>query len=459
MTATLLGLDLTGRRVLVVGGGPIATRRAHTMLDGGAAVDVVAPDASDELTTLAATGRVTLAAREVVEADVDGAWLVHACAGDAAVDAAVAGWASERRVFCVVASDVTVGTARSTATAVVGDVLLGVTSTSGADPRRSVTVRDGLAEVLRSGSVDLRAHRNADAAPAGDPLATTSPVHGAVLRPGTVALLGGGTGDPDLMTVRARALLAQADVVVSDRLGPTSVLTELADDVEVIHVGKSPGIHQVPQSAINQILIDQAQAGRRVARLKGGDPFLFGRGGEEVLACRAAGVEVMVVPGVTSAVAAPLIAGIPVTHRGTSGRVHIVNGHGRLTPLDLAAIGAPDVTTVILMGLAGLERLAHQALTAGIDPTTPVAVVVRATLPGEQVVRAALDGIVAACAEAGLTSTGVIVMGTAAREGFLEPGTPGEAPVPPPTRKQLREMGITEGSTSSSGQAGSTPGV
>lgn len=477
---TMLGLDLRGRRVLVAGGGPVATRRVAAMLDGGADVLVVAPEVGDELRTLAVTGRVSLAERTVEPADVDGCWLVHACTGDAVADAMLAARADADRVFCVVSSDVSLGSARTPATASVAGMVLAVTSAGPADPRRVAAVRDSLVALVRGGQVDLGAVRRGEAGLPGGPggdLSTegldgwaaaaaagvavaaaaaatvaasvsgatptvepyTSLLGGPVLHPGTVALVGGGTGEPDLMTVRARTLLAQADVVVADRLGPTSVLGELADDVEVVHVGKSPGIHQVPQLGINQILVDKAQAGLRVVRLKGGDPFLFGRGGEEVLACRAAGVPVQVVPGVTSAVAAPEVAGIPVTHRGTADGVHVVNGHGRLTDLDLAALATPGVTVVMLMGLAGIERIVAEALAGGTAASTPAAVVVRATLPGEQVVHAPLAEIADACHAAGLTSTGVIVVGEVAREGFLDPASPGRAAEAPPSRKQLRE--------------------
>jgi len=145
------------------------------------------------------------------------------------------------------------------------------------------------------------------------------------------------------------------------------------------------------------------------------------------------------VPGITSAVAAAEVAGIPVTHRGTADRVHVVNGHGRLTDLDLAALATPGVTVVMLMGLAGIERIVAEALAGGAAPSRPAAVVVRATLPGEQVVRAPLADLASACHAAGLTSTGVIVVGEVAREGFLDPAAPGRAAEAPPSRKQLRE--------------------
>ncbi|WP_282945315.1 uroporphyrinogen-III C-methyltransferase [Cellulomonas endometrii] len=404
----LAGLDVAGRPVLVVGGGPVAARRARTAVDAGADVLVVAPEVVDDLLELEASGVVRLRRRPVREADVADVWFVWTCTGLAAVDDAVVGWASARRVFCVAAADARTGTARTPAAARIGGLLVGVLSEGVPDPRRAAAVRDRIVLALLDPATDTRAGRPESTGPD-------------VLQPGEVALVGGGTGDPALMTVRARTLLAQADVVVTDRLGPTSVLAELREDVRVISVGKAPGVHTLPQAGINAVLVEQALAGRRVVRLKGGDPFLFGRGGEEVLACRAAGVPVRVVPGVTSAVAAAEAAGIPVTHRGTSARLHVVNGHGSLTELDLAALRTPDVTVVVLMGLSWLDRLTAEALAAGVDPATPAAVVSRATLPDQRVVRAPLSGLAARCAAEGLPSPAVVVVGEVARPGLLDP--------------------------------------
>jgi uroporphyrin-III C-methyltransferase/precorrin-2 dehydrogenase/sirohydrochlorin ferrochelatase len=404
----LAGLDLAGRPVLVVGGGPVAARRARTAVDAGADVRVVAPEVVDDLLELEASGVVRLLRRPVREADVADVWFAWTCTGVAAVDDAVVGWASARHVFCVAAADARAGTARTPAAARVGGLLVGVLSEGVPDPRRAAAVRDRIVLALLDPTTDTRAGRPESTGPD-------------VLQPGEVALVGGGTGDPALMTVRARTLLAQADVVVTDRLGPTAVLAELREDVRVISVGKAPGVHTLPQAGINAVLVEEALAGRRVVRLKGGDPFLFGRGGEEVLACRAAGVPVRVVPGVTSAVAAAEAAGIPVTHRGTSARLHVVNGHGSLTDLDLTALRTPDVTVVVLMGLSWIDRLTAEALAGGVDPATPAAVVSRATLPDQRVVRAPLAELAQRCAAEGLPSPAVVVLGEVAREGLLDP--------------------------------------
>lgn len=283
------------------------------------------------------------------------------------------------------------------------------------------------------------------------------------LEPGTVALVGGGPGAWDLITVRGLTLLRQADVVVADRLGPRSLLDELADDVEVIDVGKRPGAHPLSQEAIGALLVRLAQDGRRVVRLKGGDPFVLGRGGEEVLACRAAGIDVMVVPGVTSALAGPAAGDVPVTQRGTAVAVHIVNAHGDLGPADLAALADPGTTTVLMMGVGWLPRLVAQALLNGISPATPVAVVQEATLPTQRTVRGTLADIEQVVEDAGIGHPAVIVVGRTAADGFLHPeelAAAAEAPAHGAGREALAEGAeIAEGLPADGLPAPAAPGT
>lgn len=399
---SLLGIDLAGRRVVVVGGGPVAARRVQALLLDPPRVLVVAPQVCEELAEPIRGGLVEWRAGEVTAGDLDGAWLVQTATGDRATDAAVVHWASERRIFCVNLGDAASGSARTPATTLSGDVLVGVVSTGGADPRRSASVRDQLAEHLREGRVDLRRGR--------------ARVPGS----GSVVLVGGGPGAVDLLTLRGRRALAEADVVVTDRLGPTSVLGELPGDVEIIHVGKTSGHHPVPQDEINRILVERAQRGQRVVRLKGGDPFLYGRGGEEVLACRAAGVPVEVVAGVSSAFAAPLAAGIPLTHRGTVAAVQVVHGHEALSSSALAGLRESSLTLVVLMGVSLLAEMAGAALAAGVDPATPVAIVENGTTAAQRVTRAPLARIATVAAEVGVRSPAVIVLGAVAAEGLLD---------------------------------------
>ncbi|MGI3782246.1 MAG: uroporphyrinogen-III C-methyltransferase, partial [Janthinobacterium lividum] len=194
---------------------------------------------------------------------------------------------------------------------------------------------------------------------------------------GSVTLVGGGPGRAGLMTLEAVAALAAADVVFYDRLAPTDDLAALAPAAELVDVGKTPFHHRVEQRSIEAQLVDRAHAGQSVVRLKGGDPFVFGRGGEEMLACLDAGVRVRVVPGVSSAVAVPAACGIPVTHRGLSHAFTVISGHQRPSEDELEGLARLGGTIVVLMGIVNLEQIAAGLLRAGMDPATPAAVVER----------------------------------------------------------------------------------
>ncbi|MCA1692445.1 MAG: uroporphyrinogen-III C-methyltransferase, partial [Actinobacteria bacterium] len=211
----------------------------------------------------------------------------------------------------------------------------------------------------------------------------------------TVYLVGAGPGDPGLLTVRGAEVLAEADVVVHDRLAEPSLLELAPATAERIDVGKSPGA-PIPQADINAVLVERGQAGQHVVRLKGGDPFVFGRGGEEAAALQAAGVPFEVVPGITSAIAVPAYAGIPVTHRGLSTSVTVVTGHSRHavdTDLDWDALAHSGGTLVVLMGVAHRAEIAARLMGAGLEPDTPVAAVRWGTRPSQQTVRTTLAGM------------------------------------------------------------------
>jgi uroporphyrin-III C-methyltransferase/precorrin-2 dehydrogenase/sirohydrochlorin ferrochelatase len=383
-------LDLTGRRVIVVGGGAVATRRVADLVESGADVHVVAPTLTAELDR----PEVRSSRRAFRDSDLDGAWLAVACTDVPAVNAAVAAAAEERRVFCVRADHAPGGTARTAA--VLRRDGMTVAVSGGDDPRRAAALRQAIALGLDEGALPSRRRRPPAA--------------------GSVALVGGGPGDPELITVRGRRLLASADVVVVDRLAPRALLDELPEDVEVIDCGKSAHRHNLTQQEINDVLVDRARAGRRVVRLKGGDPFVFGRGGEEWLACVAAGVPVCVVPGITSALAGPAAAGIPLTHRGVAAEFTVISGH--LDParpddegVDWDALGAGTGTVVLLMGMDRLALIAATLIAHGRPAGTPSAVVHRATLDGQRVVRARLDGIAAAADRAAVGAPSVVVVG------------------------------------------------
>lgn len=398
---TLLGVSLAGRDVLLVGGGAVTARRLARLVEEGAVCRVVAPEVCEAVAAIVDSHALEWAPRAVRPSDVVGAWLVHTATGDLQTDAAVSAWCETERVFCVNASAGTHGSARLAAETRADDVIVGVVSAAGADPRRSAGVRDAIGALLRAGRLPLRRRRAGGA--------------------GRVDLVGGGPGPVDLMTVRGRRLLAEADVVVVDRLGPTDVLAELDPDVTVIDVGKRPGHHPVPQERINQLLVAHARDGKRVVRLKGGDPFVYGRGGEEVAACLAAGVAVDVVPGLTSAVSVPAGAGIPVTHRGVSGTVHVVNGQADISATTRAALGDRAVTTVVLMGVAALPRLAAAALDAGADPARPVAIVENGHTRNQRTIRSTLGRVAADAAASAVTNPAVIVVGEVAAADLLAP--------------------------------------
>jgi uroporphyrin-III C-methyltransferase len=232
----------------------------------------------------------------------------------------------------------------------------------------------------------------------------------------TVYLVGAGPGDPDLLTVRAARLLAEADIVVHDALVGDGVLALVNRDAEIVDVGKRPG-RPVPQELISTLLVTLAQDGRRVVRLKGGDPFVFGRGGEEAQTLLEAGVPFEVVPGVTSAVAAPAAAGVPVTHRGVSAAVTVVTGHRRAGEEDvdwrsLARVGG---TIVVLMGVSQRGRIASELIAGGLTPETPVAAVHSATTLDQVALRCRLDEL----ADADIDSPAVIVIGSVAAFDLL----------------------------------------
>jgi uroporphyrin-III C-methyltransferase/precorrin-2 dehydrogenase/sirohydrochlorin ferrochelatase len=385
-------LRLTGRRVVVVGAGPVAQRRVLGLLDARAAVLVVAPEATPAIEALADGGEIVWERRPYRDGDLADAWYAVAAADDPAVNAAVAREAEAGRVFCSRADSAEDSSAWTPAVGRHDGVTVAVIG--GGDPRRAVDVRDGVLEGLRDGTLAAPHHRG---------------------RTPGVALVGGGPGDPDLITVRGRRLLAEADVVVADHLGPRGLLDELAPDVEIIDASKLPYGRALAQDAINDVLVTRAKAGKFVVRLKGGDPFVFGRGFEEVLACAEAGVPCSVVPGITSSISVPALAGIPVTHRGVAHEFTVVSGH--VVPdhpkslVDWAALGRMTGTLVILMGIEHIGAIAAALQANGRDPETPVAVIQEGTMPGERRVQTTLGLIEEAVAEAGIRPPAVVVLG------------------------------------------------
>ena len=389
-----LVLDLAGRRALVVGGGPVAARRAASLVSAGALVEVVAPWVCEELGSLVADRALVWSPREYADGDVDGAWLVHTATGERSTDGAVAAACEAARVWCVRADDAELSAAWTPAVARGADGVL-VAVSGGGDPGRSRAIRDAVAAALDTGELPVRATRRRRRE-----------------GPGTVHLVGGGPGDEGLLTVRGRSLLARADVVVVDRLAPRGVLDHLAADVEVIDCGKTPGHHVLTQDQINEVIVERALRGLDVVRLKGGDPFVLGRGGEEALACHAAGVPVEVVPGVTSAVSVPAAAGIPVTHRGVASSFALVSAHDGVQPVLDAAHEHPVTTTlVLLMGVRLLRASAEALVASGRAPSTPVAIVERGWTPQQRTTVGTLADIADLADAREVASPAVVVVG------------------------------------------------
>jgi uroporphyrin-III C-methyltransferase/precorrin-2 dehydrogenase/sirohydrochlorin ferrochelatase len=407
MTIYPLGLRIAGKRTLVVGGGAVGTRRAIGLLAAEAEVVVISPVISAELTALAQTGQITWLDRGFEAGDTAGAWLVHTATGVAEVDAQVAAEAEANRILCVNAAVAEDSTAW--VPAVVRHDGLTVASFGGGDPRRSMALRDAIRTLLEAG--ELAAPREREVMGAG------SGARGGAQQPGTVALVGGGPGHAGLITARGLELLKNADVVVSDRLGPTQLLDELAPTALVINVGKMPDHHPIPQEEINQILVAQALAGKKVVRLKGGDPYVLGRGGEELKFCAEHGVQVEVVPGVTSAISVPAAVGIPVTHRGVSTGFTVITGHEALQPI----AGGRDHTVVILMGVNALKESAAALASGERGVDCPVAIIEDGYGENQRVSFGTLGTIAGIAKERKVQSPAIIVVGDVVLQSEFAP--------------------------------------
>ncbi|MGH3312627.1 MAG: uroporphyrinogen-III C-methyltransferase [Streptomyces sp.] len=387
-----VGLRLAGRRVVVVGGGTVAQRRLPTLLAAGADVLLVAPSATPSVEAMADSGELTWQRRPYADGDLADAWYALIATDDPATNAAASAEAEARRVWCVRSDDAAAATAWTPATGHSEGVTVAVLT--GRDPRRSAAVRDAVVAGLRDGTLNAPRHR---------------------ARGAGVALVGGGPGDPDLITVRGRRLLAEADVVIADRLGPRDLLAELPPHVEVIDAAKIPYGRAMAQEAINSALIEHAKAGKSVVRLKGGDPFVFGRGMEEAEQLAEAGIPVTVVPGITSAVSVPAAVGIPVTHRGVAHEFTVVSGH--VAPddprslVDWAALARLRGTLVLLMAVERIGAIAETLVRHGRDADTPVAIVQEGTMAGERRVDATLATVAQRSVAEAVRPPAVIVIG------------------------------------------------
>ncbi|MFF1543141.1 uroporphyrinogen-III C-methyltransferase [Streptomyces sp. NPDC058291] len=397
-----VGLRLAGRRVVVLGGGQVAQRRLPALIAAGADVHLVSPEATPSVEAMADAGELLWSKRPYAEGDLAAAWYALIATSDPDANRRASAEAEAHRVWCVRSDDADAATAWTPATGHSEGVTVAVLTTqaSGRDPRHTAAVRDAVVEGLRDGTLVAPHHR------------TRTP---------GVALVGGGPGDPDLITVRGRRLLAEADVVIADRLGPRDLLAELPPHVEVIDAAKIPYGRYMAQEAINNALIEHAQQGKSVVRLKGGDPYVFGRGMEELQALAEAGIACTVVPGISSSISVPGAAGIPVTHRGVAHEFTVVSGH--VAPdddrslVDWPSLAKLTGTLVVLMGVDKIGKIADTLVAHGKSPDTPVALVQEGTTAAQRRVDATLATVAERVRAEEVRPPAVIVIGAVVAVG------------------------------------------
>jgi uroporphyrin-III C-methyltransferase / precorrin-2 dehydrogenase / sirohydrochlorin ferrochelatase len=439
--------DLTAQKVLVVGGGEVALRKVSLLERTGASITVVAPEIAPELRQRAAAGKLQLAVREFAPGDLDGARLVIVATSRRAVNRWIANLSEARNIPVNVVDDAQAS--RFIVPAIIDrDPVLVAVSTGGTSPVLARRLRERLEALIpaRIGelAVWLRGLRRAsrqklrgiderrrffetivDGAAAhrfmeGDKqgaqriaqqlLASTSTAPRAA---GEVTLVGAGPGDPELLTLKALRALQDADVILHDRLVPGAVLELARRDAALICVGKAAGNIGSTQEEINALLIEHANQGRRVVRLKGGDPFVFGRGGEELQALADARINFTVVPGITAAVGSAAYAGIPLTHRDYAQSVTFVTGHAQEPGKepDWRGLAMPGGTVVFYMGLARLDHIVEKLLEHGAPPARPAGIIVQGTTSNQRVITATLATIRAIAANSTLGSPGLVVVG------------------------------------------------
>ncbi len=456
-------LNLRGRRCMVVGGGAVAEQKVLGLLEAGARVTIISPKVSQRLEDLAAGGAVTIKRHPYRRGDLEGAFLAIAATDDRAVNHDVWAEAEQRGILLNAVDDPPHCSFIAPAIQRQGDLTVAV-STAGKSPALAVRLRERIGRligpeyakflellgelraavaarvpdapartrlwyrIVDSNAIefirrnDVSGARNRIAELVGEAEAAVHPHSeeregssgvGLGIRPGGIVyLVGAGPGEPGLITQRGLEILRSADVVVYDRLVHPDLLDEAPPWAERLFVGKRPGGHPIEQEKINALLIEAARAGHIVVRLKGGDPFVFGRGAEECEALRAAGVSCQVVPGVTSAIAAPAAAGIPVTHRRYASAFAVVTGHecDGASDLDWGAL-ARLPALVFLMGLRALPEITTRLIAHGMRREMPAAVIASATLPNQCTVVGTLATIADRASKAGLEPPATLVVG------------------------------------------------
>ena len=441
--------NLRGRRVLVVGAGVVAARKIAALRDTGAEIVVVADTASDEIATWAAQGVLSLSLGEFADAHLDGTWLVVAATNDTATNRRIAAAAEMRRIFVNVVDDVALSAVQLPALVQRGRLQVAISS-GGAAPMLARHLRAQIESMLDSSVGDLaelfERHRDAirvrwpdlrqrrrwfDRVLAGivpqllrsqqsqaaeialcDALAHADVVDAPV----SVVLVGAGPGDAGLLTLRALRALNEADVILHDRLVSAEVLALARRDALFIDVGKQADHHRVAQDDIHALMIEHARRGARVVRLKGGDPFVFGRGGEELEALHAASIRFEVVPGITAANACAAYAGIPLTHREHAQSLRLVTAHCEQSAdrLDWAGLAQDRQTLAFYMGVAGLERIRDRLIAHGRAASTPFAIIENGSRRDQRVITGTLDDLPVIARDHGVQSPALLILGEVA---------------------------------------------
>ncbi|MBL0552777.1 siroheme synthase CysG [Aeromonas caviae] len=435
---------LDNKPVLLVGGGEVAERKARLLLDAGAQLTVVAPELDPELAELAANGSIEWLAGEFAPQQLTGKWLVVAATDRREVNALVYQSANQARIFANVADD-PIRSSFIMPSIIDRSPLMVAISSGGKAPVLARLLREKLEALLPqhlgavaafAGSLRERvkarfasmgerrrfwerllgADRLGQALARGDSASANQLADSLFAdesqSSGEVVLVGAGPGDPGLLTLHALRQMQQADVVVYDRLVSDEVMALVRRDARRIFVGKQAGNHCVPQEGINQLLLEEAQKGQRVVRLKGGDPFIFGRGGEELETLVGSGIGFQVVPGITAASGCAAYAGIPLTHRDHAQSVRFVTAHGKggARDLDWPLLARDKQTLVFYMGLSSCGVIRDQLLAHGKVGDTPVALIERGTQPSQRVIRGTLDQLPALAM--GVESPALIMVGS-----------------------------------------------
>lgn len=441
--------DLAGLPVLVVGGGSVACRKAQALLDAGARVTVGAPQLDEPLAREQGQGRIAWRCGTFAADWLDGMWLVIAATDDRLLNARVAAEAGRRRIFANVVDDA--AQSRFHVPAVVDrSPLMVAVSTAGAAPALARRVRETLERTLdhalgalvelaqRHRHRIVRRHRDLaprrafyewlhdgpvlsllrQAQPRQAQQALLDALHHGqpASRMGSVALVGAGPGHPGLLTLQALRALNEADVILHDQLVGAEILSMARRDAERIDVGKRCGGRQVPQQRIHRLMLAHAREGRRVVRLKGGDPFVFGRGGEELAFLRRHGIACEVVPGITAAVACAAFAGIPLTHRDYAQSICLITAHGKgaADTLDTPALGDPRQTLAVYMGVERVGALTTRLLAHGRAADTPVAIIENGSLPSQRVVAGSLHELPLLARQHAIATPALLIIGEVA---------------------------------------------